>query len=457
MKVVILCGGSGTRLWPISRTLYPKQFVKIFDNNSLFQKTVSRNSKMADSFLIVLNQEQYFMGLDQIEELNLPINKKFILEPVGRNTAPAIAIAAFSADPDELLLVVPSDHLINKQSEYESSLATGLELARKGSLVTFGIKPNYAETGYGYIEAVGIEVKSFKEKPNKATAEMYLEAGNYFWNSGMFCFKAQLFLDELKIHAPDIYEKSHKAYLNAKTDHTIRLQLDDMNNIRPESIDYAVMEKSEKVNVVPSDIGWSDLGSFDSLYDVLPKDEMGNTQSLNTIHMGSKNNLVISHDRMISTIDVEDLMIIDTQDAMVIAKKGSTQKIKDLVAMVKKNHEEITNVHTTAYRPWGTYTILEEKKGYKVKKITVRPGAKLSLQYHQFRSEHWIVVSGIASVTVDDKIFEVKENESTFIPKGSKHRLENNQKMDLILIEAQVGQYLGEDDITRLKDDYQRK
>ena len=456
MKVVILCGGSGTRLWPISRTLYPKQFVKIFDNQSLFQKTLSRNIKVADSFFIVLNQEQYFMGLDQTDELNLSINRKFILEPVGRNTAPAIAIAAFAAEPDELLLIVPSDHLIKKQSEYEECLYRARELAEKGSLVTFGIKPDYAETGYGYIEALGTEVKSFKEKPNAATAEMYLKAGNYFWNSGMFCFKAGVFLDELKILAPDIYESSLRAYRNAKADHTIRLQIEDMNHIRSESIDYAVMEKSKKVNVIPSDIGWSDLGSFDSLYEVLPKDELGNTESLNTIHMGSKNNLVIAHDRMISTIDVEDLMIIDTRDAIVIAKKGSTQKIKDLVAQIKKKDEQMTNVHTTAYRPWGTYTILEEKNGYKVKQITVRPGAKLSLQYHQFRSEHWIVVRGTATVTVNDKIFEVEENESTFIPKGAKHRLENNQKEDLILIEAQVGTYLGEDDITRLKDDYHR-
>lgn len=456
MQIVILCGGSGTRLWPISRTLYPKQFVKLFQNESLFQKTVKRNSNLANSFSVVINQEQYFMGLDQIEELKTSKNNTFILEPIGRNTAPAIAIAALATSPDEILLVVPSDHLIEKQAEYEAAVSKAKELAENNQLVTFGIKPSYAETGYGYIEANGIEVKSFKEKPDGKTAETYVLAGNYYWNSGMFCFKAKVFLEELKAYAPDIYEQSVKAFNQARRDQAIRIQLEDMKTIRSESIDYAVMEKSRKVNVVPSDIGWSDLGSFDSLYDALPKDKNGNTESSNTIHLGSKNNLIISDDRLISTIDVEDLMIVDTQDALVIAKKGSTQKVKELVAEVKKKNVEMTNVHTTAHRPWGTYTILEENPGYKVKQITVRPGAKLSLQYHHHRSEHWIVVSGIATVTINDKTFDLKQNESTYIPKEATHRLFNNQKENLVLIEAQVGNYLGEDDIVRIQDDYKR-
>lgn len=456
MQVVILCGGSGTRLWPISRTLYPKQFVKLFDNESLYQKTLKRNAKIADSFSVVINQEQYFMGLDQMEDLHLDKKKSFILEPVGRNTAPAIAIAALAANPEEILLVVPSDHLIEKQTDYEEAVMKARELAQNDRLVTFGIKPGYAETGYGYIEADGIIVKSFKEKPDATTAENYVKAGNYFWNSGMFCFKARVFLDELKAFAPDIYEQSVLTFNHARKDQAIRLQMDDMKSIRSESIDYAVMEKSKKVNVVPSDIGWSDLGSFDSLFDTLPKDAHGNTLSQNTIHIGSKNNLVISDDRLISTIDVEDLMIVDTRDAIVIAKKGSTQKVKDLVAEVKKRNVEMTNVHTTAHRPWGTYTILEENPGYKVKQITVRSGAKLSLQYHHHRSEHWIVVSGVATVTVGENTFDLKQNESTFIPKEAKHRLANNQKEELVIIEAQVGSYLGEDDIVRLQDDYKR-
>lgn len=456
MQVVILCGGSGTRLWPISRTLYPKQFVKLFQDESLFQKTVKRNTNLASSFSVVINQDQYFMGLDQLDDLKLNLKSTFILEPIGRNTAPAIAMAALACSPEEILLVVPSDHLIEKQADYEATVNKARELAQNDRLVTFGIKPGYAETGYGYIEASGLDVKSFKEKPDAATAEAYVKAGNYFWNSGMFCFKAKVFLEELKKYAPDVYEESLKAFNHARRDQAIRLQMEDMKSIRSESIDYAVMEKSQLVNVVPADIGWSDLGSFDSLYEALPKDKDGNTLSENTIHLGSKNNLVISHNRLISTIDVEDLMIVDTSDALVIAKKGSTQKVKDLVGLVKKQNVEMTNVHTTAHRPWGTYTILEENPGYKVKQITVRPGAKLSLQYHHHRSEHWIVVSGIATVTNGDKTFDLKQNESTYIPKEAKHRLFNNQKEDLVLIEAQVGGYLGEDDIVRLQDDYKR-
>jgi mannose-1-phosphate guanylyltransferase len=456
MQVVILCGGSGTRLWPISRTLFPKQFCQLFGDESLFQKTILRNINLADSFSVVINQEQYFMGLDQIEQIKTNRPCHFVLEPIGRNTAPAIAIAALAAKPDEVILVVPSDHLIEKQAEYELAIKKAIELAQNDKLVTFGIKPDYAETGYGYIEANGQDVKSFKEKPDAKTAESYLAAGNFFWNSGMFCFKAGVFLSELKKHTPDIYESSLRAFNSAKKDNVIRINIDDMKEIRSESIDYAVMEKSTLVKVVPADIGWSDLGSFDSLYDALPKDQSGNTKSENVIHLGSKNNLIIGGKRLISTIDVEDLIIVDTTDAIVIAKKGSTQKVKELVSEVKKLNIEMTNVHTTAHRPWGTYTILEENPGYKVKQITVRPGGKLSLQFHHHRSEHWIVVSGIATITIDDKVFELKPNESTYIPKEAKHRLFNNHKENLVLIEAQVGSYLGEDDIVRLQDDYKR-
>ncbi|MFL5786371.1 MAG: mannose-1-phosphate guanylyltransferase/mannose-6-phosphate isomerase, partial [Bacteriovoracaceae bacterium] len=372
MQVVILCGGSGTRLWPVSRSLYPKQFVKLFGEQSLYQKTIQRNAKLGTSFTIVINQDQYFMGLDQADETKISAKRKFILEPTGRNTAPAIAMAAFSVSPEEVLLVVPSDHLIEKQSDYENAVRKAEELAQNGKLVTFGIKPGYAETGYGYIEANGLEVKCFKEKPDAKTAESYVKAGNYFWNSGMFCFKAGAFLEELKTHAPDVYEQSLRAYTNARTDVAVRINLEDMKAIRSESIDYAVMEKSKKVNVVPADIGWSDLGSFDSLYEALPKDQDGNTTAQNVYHIGSKNNLVIGGKRVISTIDVKDLMIVDTADALLIAQKGSTQKVKEILADVKKNHAEMAEVHTTAHRPWGTYTILEENPGYKVKQITVR-------------------------------------------------------------------------------------
>lgn len=456
MHVIILCGGSGTRLWPISRTLFPKQFCQLFGNESLYQKTINRNLIHAKSFKVVINQEQYFMGLDQLEDLKCPLPSQFILEPIGRNTAPAIALAALSMDPNELMLIVPSDHLIENQNAYNSVVEKAKGLAEENNLVTFGIKPSYPETGYGYIESKGFEVTSFKEKPDAKTAEAYLKAGNYFWNSGMFCFKAGLFLEELKKYAPDIYQDSLRAYQASRRENQIRINLEDMKAIRSESIDYAVMEKSQLVKVVPADIGWSDLGSFDALYEALPKDGSGNTLHEQSIHLDSKNNLVIGGKRLISTIDIEDLMIVDTTDALVIAKKGSTQKVKDLVAEVKKINFPMTNIHTTAHRPWGTLTLLEESPHYRVNQMTVRPGAKLSLQYHQHRSEHWIVVQGTATVTINDKTFDLFEGQSTFIPKEAKHRIANKGQSVLVLIEAQVGNYIGDDDIVRLQDDYQR-
>ncbi|MFY7993325.1 MAG: mannose-1-phosphate guanylyltransferase/mannose-6-phosphate isomerase [Bacteriovoracaceae bacterium] len=456
MKVVILCGGSGTRLWPVSRSLYPKQFVQLFDNESLFQKTLKRNTKLAKDLSVVINQDQYFMGLDQLDESKLSYNRQFVLEPIGRNTAPAIALAALNSNPDDILLVVPSDHLINDEVAYNEAVKKAHEFASSGHLVTFGIKPTYAETGYGYIEGDQFNVKSFKEKPSKETAEKYVQAGNYYWNSGMFCFKASVYLDELKTHALDIYNSSLNAFEASKKESPLRINKHDMEAIRSESIDYAVMEKSKKVKVVPADMGWSDLGSFDSLYDALKKDKLGNTTEEQVIHLNSKNNLVVGGKRLITTVDIEDMMIVDTNDALLIAKKGSTQKVKDLVGLVKTYNNELTNIHTTAHRPWGTYTILEDSNQYKVKRIVVRPGAKLSLQKHHHRSEHWIVVSGTAIVTVGEKRFKLHKNESTYIPKEEVHRLENEEKEDLILIEAQVGDYLGEDDIVRLQDDYKR-
>lgn len=456
MQVVILCGGSGTRLWPVSRTLFPKQFVRLFENESLYQKTISRNVSYADSFSIVVNQDQFFMAQDQLDELKTGRPTSYLLEPVGRNTAPAIALAAMATSLDEVMLVVPSDHLIDADKKYSDAIARAKELAMAGGLVTFGIRPTYPETGYGYIEANGNEVLSFKEKPDSETARHYIGLKNFFWNSGMFCFRAGTFLEELKAHAPDIYAQSRTAYENAKRDLAIRVSVKDMEAIRSESIDYAVMEKSKRVKIVPAEFTWNDLGSFDSLYSALPKDKDGNTLSEQVIHIGSKNNLILGGKRLITTIDVEDLMIADTADALMVAKKGSTQKVKDLVAQVKKVSPEMTNVHTLAHRPWGTYTVLEDSAGYKVKQIKVKSGAKLSLQYHHHRSEHWIVVSGTATVTIGEETSELYANQSTYIPKGTAHRLANMHKEDLIIIEAQVGTYLGEDDIVRLQDDYKR-
>ena len=452
---IILCGGSGTRLWPISRTLMPKQFVKLFEDKSLFQLTVQRNEKVCSSQYIVSNAQQYFLALDQLEELE-KMNNKYLLEPVGRNTAPAIALACMSLDPQELVLVTPSDHLIKNESEYEKVLARAKELAQEGSLVTFGITPTFAETGFGYIEANGEDVQAFHEKPDYKTATEYLEAGNYYWNSGMFCFKAGIFLEELQKYSPEIYETCQRALESQKTDNEmIRIDHEAMINIPEDSIDYAVMEKSHKVKVVASNIDWSDLGSFDALYDELPKDENGNTLNKNHISIDSKNNLVYGKERKIATVDIEDLIIVDTGDALLISKKGSSQKVKAVVNELKKD-TQLHNIHLTGYRPWGTYTVLEDTDGYKIKRIEVKPGKRLSLQKHYHRNEHWIVVSGTATVTVGDKVELIRPNESTYIKMGEIHRLENQGKIPVVLIEAQVGEYTGEDDIVRLEDDFKR-
>jgi mannose-1-phosphate guanylyltransferase len=456
MTNIILCGGSGTRLWPISRTLMPKQFVKLFNDKSLFQLTVERNSKVCDSQFIVSNAEQYFLALDQLEELNKNKNK-YLLEPVGRNTAPAIALACFALDPQELVLVTPSDHLIKDETEYAKVLNKAQELALQNNLVTFGITPTFAETGFGYIESENTyDVKAFHEKPDFQTATSYLKAGNYYWNSGMFLFKAGVFLEELQKYSPSIYEASLNAFNNASKDGIIRIKHDDMNAIPKDSIDYAVMEKSDKVKVIPSDINWSDVGSFDSLYDELLKDEDGNTKNPNHISIDSKNNLIYGNERKIATVDIEDCIIVDTGDALLISKKGSSQKVKQVVSNLKEQNSELHNIHLTGHRPWGTYTVLEDSPGYKIKRIEVKPGKRLSLQKHFHRNEHWIVVSGTATVTVGDKTFNVRPNESTYIKMGEVHRLANEGTIPVVLIEAQVGEYTGEDDIVRIDDDFKR-
>ena len=454
MTNIILCGGNGTRLWPISRTLMPKQFVKLFKNKSLFQLTVERNSKVCDSQFIVSNTEQYFLALDQLEELN-KTNNRYLLEPIGRNTAPAIALACMALDKEELVLVTPSDHLIKDEVEYKKVLVKAKELASENNLVTFGITPSFAETGFGYIEAKGLDVEAFHEKPDFETATKYVDAGNYYWNSGMFCFKSGVFLDELKKYSPELYDASLTAYNNSNTDSIIRIKHDDMQAIPEDSIDYAVMEKSSIVKVVPSDIAWSDVGSFDALYEELPKDKDGNTINEKHISIDSKNNLIYGKDKYIATVDVEDLIIVDTGDALLISKKGSSQKVKEIVKEVRKT-TELHNIHLTGYRPWGTYTILEDTPGYKIKRIEVKPGKRLSLQKHFHRNEHWIIVSGTATVRVGDEIKLVRPNESTYIKMGEIHRLSNEGKIPVVLIEAQVGEYTGEDDIIRIEDDFKR-
>ena len=458
MTNIILCGGSGTRLWPISRTLMPKQFVKLFNDKSLFQLTALRNAQLCDAQFIVSNTQQYFLALDQLEELHLS-NNSYLLEPIGRNTAPAIALACMALPQESIVLVTPSDHLIKDEKEYKKVLSKAKELAEDDNLVTFGIKPTFAETGFGYIEEDDnnpLHVKAFHEKPDFDTATSYLEAGNYYWNSGMFMFKAGVFLEELKRYSPEIYATCKSAFENANKDNIIRIKDQDMQIIPEESIDYAVMEKSDKVKVVPSDIAWSDVGSFDSLYDELPRDESGNTINENHISIDSKNNLVYGNERKIATVDMEDCIIIDTGDALLVSKKGSSQKVKKVVEKLKEQSSQLHNIHLTGHRPWGTYTVLEDSNGYKIKRIVVKPSKRLSLQKHFHRNEHWIVVSGTATVTVGEKSFRVNANESTYIKAGELHRLANDGKIPLIIIEAQVGEYTGEDDIVRIEDDFKR-
>lgn len=466
---IVLCGGSGTRLWPLSRRLLPKQFIKILAGKSLFQLTVDRNIDMCEKFIIVSNFEQYFLAIDQLNDISYrspsaDLNFSVILEPIGRNTAPAIALACFSVDPEEVVLVTPSDHIIKDHDMYRRSILRGEELAKDGFLVTFGVKPDRPETGYGYIEAVGEDVVNFKEKPDLETANNYLKhnisqnRSFYYWNSGIFCFKAGLFLDELKKFEPEIYEYSLKAYENMENKgiDISGIRDEDMRKIPEKSIDYAVMERSFKIKVVEGTFYWNDLGSFESIYDILPKDNLGNTLSDNLINLGSCNNLIVSDHRCVATVDVEGLIIVDTADALLVARSGSGQKVKDVVSRIKEFRPELLDTHVKTYRPWGSYEVLLVDKGYKVKKIVVKPGGKLSLQKHLHRNEHWIVVSGTATVTVGDEKYFVRPNESTYIKMGEIHRLENEGKIDLVMIEVQVGEYTGEDDIVRVDDIYGR-
>jgi len=473
---LILCGGSGTRLWPLSRNAYPKQFVNLIDNESLFKKTIERNLSLCSEFFIVTNKQHVFIASEQYDDVvKNKDNVKFILEPMGRNTAPAIALACFDLDPEEIVFVSPSDHLILDLNAYKLRVAEAEKLAEAGYLVTFGIQPTFAETGFGYIEvdenaslgvSNGFKVLSFREKPDIKTAESFISAGNFLWNSGMFVFKAGVYLSELMINSPEIYEKSKNAFDSAEKYNdvglghsVIKIQNELMSLIPSNSIDYAVMEKSKKVACVKSSFGWNDLGSFDSLYALLEKDSNGNTNDANLIQTKSKNNLVISEKRKIALVGIEDCIVIDTDDAVLVAKKGESQNVKEIVEQLKNGNnkeQEMTEYHTTVYRPWGSYTLLAEYNNFKVKKIIVKPGKKLSLQKHMHRNEHWVVVSGTATVTVGVEVKVLQTNESVYIPISCNHRLENEGKIDLVIIETQVGQYLGEDDIIRLEDVYGR-
>ncbi len=451
---IILCGGSGTRLWPLSRELYPKQFIPLFSGHSLFQKTVIRNQNLCKTRLIVSNTEQYYLAEDQLRSINSN-NYHFLLEGAGRNTGPAIVLACLGLHEDELVLVTPSDHLIKKEDEYEQNVIKAKALAEAGFLVTFGAKPTYPETGYGYIEASGTDVISFKEKPDASVAKQYMEAGHYYWNCGILLGKAGVLLKEMKRCAPEVYHAAKKAFdgTPAKTPKVV--SRDDMMSIPDISIDYAVLERSNLVKVIPCDFEWSDLGSFESLYHELPLDTSNNTVDEKHLAVDSEHNLILS-DRAVVTIGTHDLIIISTPDALLVSQKGASSKVREVVTRLKAENPRIATVHVTAYRPWGSYTILDEGSRYKIKRIVVKPGGRLSLQKHYHRNEHWVVVNGTAKVTIGDKEKIIRPNESTYIHLGEVHRLENPGKIDLVLIEVQVGDYLEEDDIIRYLDEYNR-
>ncbi|MDN5321077.1 MAG: mannose-phosphate guanylyltransferase / mannose-6-phosphate isomerase [Thermococcaceae archaeon] len=459
MKTLILAGGKGTRLWPLSRELMPKQFIRIFDSTSLFQKTVERALKFSKpkEIFIVTNREYKFRVMDDLRELGIEVpEENILLEPVGKNTLPAIFWGMKAIEENygkSKVTVLPSDHLIRVNDDYIKAFENAEKLADK-YFITFGIKPTRPHTGYGYIKPGeklegGYRVAEFKEKPDYETAKRYVEEG-YYWNSGMFLFDSSLFIEEVKNLAPEVYN----AFEDAKS-------IEEAYEKVPEiSVDYGIMEKTNKAAVVPLNTYWNDLGSFDALYEAFEKDEHGNAVSIrgfkgDYINVDSKDNLIIT-ERLTATVGVEDLVIIDTGDALLVAKKGETQKVKEVYKKLVEKGDERALVHRTAYRPWGAYTVLEEGERYKIKRLTVLPGKRLSLQRHYHRSEHWVVVRGTAKVKIGEKELLLRPGESTFIPAGVVHRLENPGKVILEVIETQIGEYLGEDDIERFQDDFGR-
>ena len=446
MTNVILCGGSGTRLWPLSRTLMPKQFIRLFNGKSLFDLTLRRNMH-AQKTIIVCNEAHYFLALDECGSKKID---KFILEPFGKNTAAAITFAALCCDEDEILLVTPSDHLIENEAEYKKALLIAQSYASQGFLATFGIKPNEPNTGYGYIKAdKNGDVERFIEKPNLETATKFIKEGGYYFNSGMFCFKAGVFLSEMKKYAPSIVKDVTAAIEgSANEPNLLKISPNFMDKIEDISIDYALMQKSLNIKMVPLDAGWSDMGSFDELSKKIKN--IGES-----LQIDSSENFILTK-KPTALVDVQNLLVVDTKDALLIAKKGSSQKVKEVYKHFLNSLPEICEAHTSVYRPWGSYEVLGEGSGYKMKKIVVKPGKRLSLQKHLYRSEHWTVVSGVATVTVRGEIRLVESNESTYIKAGEVHRLANNGNMPVILIEVQVGEYVGEDDIIRVEDDFDR-
>ena len=465
---VIISGGSGKRLWPLSRKEYPKQYLPLVGDNTMLQETILRLSGLDDVAdpIIVCNADHRFLVAEQCQQIGVK-NPIILLEPVGRNTAPAIAAAAFqslkSSDDDTVMLVLSADHVIKDVDAFHDSISIASRQAQEGKLATFGIVPKDANTGYGYIKSSknntngGYKVEEFVEKPDLETAQAYLKQGKYLWNSGMFMFKAEVLIDELTTHSPDIVKLVSDAVNNAKQDlDFIRLDKQAFESSPSDSIDYALMEKSDNVVVVPLDAGWSDVGSWPALYDIDVKDSSGNVLKGDVIVKDTTNTYIYAAHHMITTVGIDNLIVIDTPDATFIASQNKAHEVKSIIASLQKKGRDEAHSNRKVYRPWGWYDSIDSGERFQVKRLYVKPGAKLSLQMHYKRAEHWVVVSGTATVTNGEQTFNLNKGESTYIPLGIIHALENQTRKPLEIIEVQSGTYLGEDDIVRFDDLYGR-
>lgn len=463
---IVMAGGSGTRLWPLSRTQYPKQFLPLLnDKATMLQLTLDRLDGLSiQQPMVICSEEHRFLAAEQLRKIGYH-HASVVLEPEGKNTAPAIALATLIAKQDKddpILLVLSADHLIKNTAAFHQSIQAAIPLAEQGKLVTFGVVPTHAETGYGYIEqgeviGGGFKVSRFVEKPNAETAQHYLDSQKYLWNSGMFMFKASRYLQELEKYSSAILQACSKATQNLSTDDVfIRVVKEEFLQCPSDSIDYAVMEKTQDAVVVPLNAQWSDIGSWSALWDVSERDQHGNVLQGDVVVENSQNVLVNANSRLVSVVGAENLIVVETKDAVLVVDKNHVQDVKKVVEHLKANHRTEHLNHREVLRPWGMYDSIDQGERYQVKRITVKPGAKLSVQMHYHRAEHWIVVSGTARITNGEKTFLLTENQSTYIPSGEVHALENPGKIPLELIEVQSGAYLGEDDIVRFEDKYGR-